>query len=114
MKFRTAFKNLIAQIGKQLITGKFNLTNTSFPIKCMSKDSILQVIGSVAGPTSFYLNSAAISQDPIERMKYTIIASFSYLFSCHTSFEEVLEKLRRISSHSTVLGSSGALEAACQ
>lgn len=50
----------------------------------MSKDSILQVIGSVAGPTSFYLNSAAISNDPIERMKYVIVASFSFLFCCHT------------------------------
>ena len=40
-KFRQAFKGLISQIGRQLITGKFNLTNTSFPIKFMSTNSIL-------------------------------------------------------------------------
>ena len=32
-KYRLALKMLISQIGRQLITGKFNLTNTSFPIQ---------------------------------------------------------------------------------
>ena len=40
-KFRSAFKNLIAQIGRQLISGKFKLENTSFPISCQSDQSIL-------------------------------------------------------------------------
>lgn len=35
-KFRSAFRNLIGQVGRQLISGNFNLTNVSFPIKCMS------------------------------------------------------------------------------
>jgi hypothetical protein len=40
-RFREAFKGLIKQIGRQLITGKFNLTNTSFPISFMSHKTIL-------------------------------------------------------------------------
>ena len=83
-KFRSAFKNLIAQIGRQLIQGKFNLTKTSFPIKCMSQDTILQVIGSVASPCCPYFNAASKTSDPIERMKYVIVASFGYLYPCHT------------------------------
>ena len=83
-KFRTAFKYLIAEIGRKLITGKFNLTETSFPIKCMSQDSILQVIASVTGPMSFWLNSAVRASDPVERMKFTIVASLAYYYPCHT------------------------------
>lgn len=48
-RFRSAFKGLIQQIGRQLITGKFNLTNTSFPIKFMSHKTILEIIGRVPG-----------------------------------------------------------------
>ena len=83
-KFRTAFKYLIAEIGRKLITGKFNLTETSFPIKCMSPDSILQVIASVTGPMIFWLNSAVRATDPVERMKFTIVASLAYYYPCHT------------------------------
>ena len=83
-KFRQAFKGLIASIGRQLISGKFNLKNTSFPIKFMSTDSILQVIASVASPCSVYFNLAAQSPDPVERMKFVITASFAFLYPCHT------------------------------
>ena len=40
-KYRTAFKTLIANVGKQLLSGKFNLTQVSFPISCMAPISIL-------------------------------------------------------------------------
>ena len=84
LKFRAAFKDLISQIGRQLITGKFNLTRTSFPIKCMSKDSIVQVIASIAGPCAVHFNAAASANDPIQRMKHVITGSFAYLYPCHT------------------------------
>ena len=35
-KFRNAFKHLLSSVGRQLITGKFNLAGTSFPIWCMT------------------------------------------------------------------------------
>lgn len=40
-KYRTAFKNLISEVGRQLISGKFNLTRFSFPISCMAPTSIV-------------------------------------------------------------------------
>lgn len=33
-KYRNALRMLISQIGRQLISGKFKLENTSFPISC--------------------------------------------------------------------------------
>lgn len=42
------------------------------------------MIASVAGPTSIYLNAAAIASDPVERMKNIVVASFAFLYSCHT------------------------------
>ena len=82
-KFRSAFKGLISQIGRQLITGKFNLTNTSFPIKFMSDKTILEIIGKVPGSKAMYFNAAAASKDPLERMKYVMAASYAYLYPCH-------------------------------
>ena len=49
----------------------------------MQKNSILQLLGSVAGPMSLYLNAAAVSTDPLERMKHIITANFSYIYPCH-------------------------------
>ena len=83
-KFRTAFKNLISQVGRQLLTGRFNLTNVSFPISCMSDQSILQIVSSVSGPIEPYLNTAAMTTDPVERMKWIIAGQFAYLNPCHT------------------------------
>jgi len=40
-KYRAAFKMLIASVGRQIITGRFNLTSVSFPIACMAPISIL-------------------------------------------------------------------------
>ena len=51
----------------------------------MSKDSILQVVCSAAGPWAPYFNAAAMSsEDPVERMKHIMTASFSHCYPCHT------------------------------
>ena len=34
-KYRTAGKEILKTVGKQLLSGQFNLTTVSFPIKCM-------------------------------------------------------------------------------
>ena len=59
-KFRTAFKNSISQVGRQLLTGRFNLTNVSFPISCMSDQSILQIVSSVSGPIDRSIDRALL------------------------------------------------------
>jgi len=38
---RNAFKSMMKQVGRQIISGKFNLANTTFPIWCMAPKSIL-------------------------------------------------------------------------
>lgn len=40
-KFRNAFKHILKSMGRQVISGKFNLAGTSFPIWCMTPKSIL-------------------------------------------------------------------------
>ena len=66
------------------MSGKFNLTSVSFPIKCMAPMSIVDIYASVVSPMASYLNAAALSPDPIERMKLVMVASISYIKPCHT------------------------------
>lgn len=38
---RNAFKTMLSSVGRQLISGKFNLAGASFPIWCMAPKTIL-------------------------------------------------------------------------
>ena len=59
------------------------MTEITFPIKYMNENSILQLIGSVAGPMSPFLNAAAVAKDPLERMKHIVVSSLAWLHPCH-------------------------------
>ena len=52
-----------------LLSGKFELYKVSFPIKAMSPVSVLQLMATGGIHTPIYLTAAALSSDPIERMK---------------------------------------------
>lgn len=82
-KFRSAFKDLIGQVGRMLLTGKFELYKVSFPIKAMSPISILTVISTGACHTPVFLSAAANSPDPVERMKFVMTNSLSYVQPTH-------------------------------
>ena len=82
-KYRKAFKDILGQIGRQVFTGKFNLGSVSFPIKCMCDKTILQLIATMCIHVPTYLNRAALTTDPVERMKMVMITSFSYCYPCH-------------------------------
>jgi len=43
------------------MSGSFNLTTVSFPIKCMCAKSTLESIGELAGINPIYVNAAALS-----------------------------------------------------
>jgi hypothetical protein len=75
--------DLIREVGKKLISGDFNLTKISIPIKVMMHFSILQIIAHSVFNFPYYLNIANLYNDPIEKMKYVITASIS---SFHKSF----------------------------
>ena len=82
-KFRNAIKSVISQVGRSLLSGKFNLTSVAFPIWCMAPRSILQTISQVAVHISHYLRAAALSNDPVFKMKMAIISCFGYIYPAH-------------------------------
>ena len=91
-KYRQALKDLIKQVGRMILSGKFELYKVSFPIKCMSSRSILCAVAKLALHAPSYLNAAALSQDPVERMKHVVTFSISFAYSAHT-FEKPLNPI---------------------
>lgn len=68
---------LIKQIGRKIISGDFNLTTVSIPIKVMQPITILQSIARSVINYPVYLNLASMKEDPLEKMKLTIVACLS-------------------------------------
>ena len=75
-----------------ILSGKFELYKVSFPIKCMSSRSILPVVATLALHAPVYLNAAALATDPVERMKFAIVTSLSYIYPTHF-FEKPLNPI---------------------
>lgn len=69
--------DLIKQIGKKIISGDFNLTTISMPIKVMMPLTILQTIAESIFNFPYYLNIAHFYSDPVEKMKFLITATIS-------------------------------------
>ena len=89
VKLRSVATELLKSVGKKLLSGNFNLTAISFPIKCMSEQSLLMTIPKIQCVFSFYMNYAASIKDPIERMKAVITSTISFLWKGH-QFEKPL------------------------
>lgn len=68
-RLRSAGKEILKCVGKKILSGKFNLTTISFPIKCMCPKSMLECMSTISGVNPFYMNAAAMATDPVERMK---------------------------------------------
>jgi hypothetical protein len=69
--------DLLKEIGKKLLSGQFNLTTVSFPIKVMIPITVLQHICNGHFNYPLYLNLAYISGDYLERLKLVIVATLS-------------------------------------
>ena len=82
-RYRTAVKDIIKQVGRSIFTGRFNLGSVSFPIKCMSPESILPIIATMSIHSPIYLTAAGLTDDPLLRMKYVITNALSYYYPCH-------------------------------
>jgi hypothetical protein len=78
---------LIKSAGRQILSGSFNLTRISFPIKCMMHKSMLEVMATMASCYAIYFNKAAHTKDPVEKMKYTIVGALAFFY-----FEKIFEK----------------------
>lgn len=64
-KLRSVGKEMIKIIGRKILSGEFNLTKVSFPIRaCQPKTALYN---SIAGCTAFpyFMNKAAAETDPI-------------------------------------------------
>ena len=64
-KYRNALKDLIKQVGRMIISGKFELYKVSFPIKCMSPRSILAAVAKLSIHAPTYMTAAALATDPV-------------------------------------------------
>lgn len=78
-KYRSAYKYLIGEVGRAILSGQFNLTTVSLPIYAMAPLSILQVISNMGTICPYYFRQAALSDDPVERMKFIIVASLAFV-----------------------------------
>ena len=78
-KYRNAFKDIVKQLGRSIFSGKFNIGSVSFPISCMSHQSILYLIATMSIHSPIYMTRAALAQDPVERMKMVLVTSISFL-----------------------------------
>lgn len=72
---RNTGKKIISQIGRKILSGDFNLTTISFPIKCMIPMSALEKALRSTCLFPYYLNKASLLKDPVERIKMVICAT---------------------------------------
>jgi hypothetical protein len=80
---RSCANDLIWQLGKKLLSGDFNLTTISIPIKVMIPVTILQNIAKSFFQFPYYMELAK-EKSPLEKMKYLITASLSSFFATST------------------------------
>lgn len=91
-KLRSAGKEVLYRLGRQILNGKFNLVGISFPIKCAADYTMLQALTGMARVNPYIMNAAALAEDPIERMKLLITAGVSHMEPCNT-FEKPLNPI---------------------
>ena len=74
-KLRAVGKEIVKSLGREILKGNFNLTTVSFPIKCMQPSTSLHntLRSMTLGP--LYFTKAALSSNPIERLKFIACAT---------------------------------------
>lgn len=81
---RSTGTDVIKQVGKKLLSGDFNLTTISFPIKVMIPITMVQACAYALFQFPYYMHLAQ-EKDVVERLKYTIVATLSPFF-CSSFF----------------------------
>ena len=79
-------------MGRKILSGDFDLTRVSFPIRCMTHDTALVVMAQNFSTIPFYFNRASKSDDPVERLKL-IIANEMACVIYNKSFEKPLNPI---------------------
>ena len=83
-RYRNAFKDVAKQVGRQIFSGKFDLSKCTFPIKCMAPVTLLNLIPKGAQQFPLFMNAAAQCSDPLERLKFVILSSVCYINFTHS------------------------------
>lgn len=79
---RSSATDIIKQVGRKILSGDFNLTTISFPIRVMIPLTILQSIARSFFQLPYYMHICQ-NLDVVERFKYVITAAISPFFcSC--------------------------------
>ena len=86
-KQRSAATEIVKMVGKKLFSGSSDLTKISFPIKCMTSISTLELMPTLQSTMNVLINRAAMETDPVERMKLTIAHNISFFYK-----EKIFEK----------------------
>lgn len=81
---RSSGTEIIKQVGKKILSGDFNLTTISFPIRVMVPYTILQMIARSMFQIPYFM-SFTKGADVVERLKLTICATISP-FHCSSFF----------------------------
>ena len=78
-QIRSTGTEIIYQVGKKILSGDFNLTTISFPIRVMIPISMVQACAYSLFQLPFYMYLAQ-GKDVVERLKYTLVATISSFF----------------------------------
>jgi hypothetical protein len=65
---RAIGKHIIKEIGKKVLSGNFNLSQTPFPIRAMIPKSALEKALQATCLFPLYINRACMLSDPVERV----------------------------------------------
>mmetsp|Transcript_11263 Transcript_11263/g.22174 ORF Transcript_11263/g.22174 Transcript_11263/m.22174 type:complete len:330 (-) Transcript_11263:1562-2551(-) len=82
-KLRSVAKEILKELGRKILSGDFNLTRVSFPIRCMQANTALHNALKTQMMNPVYLNRACATSNPVERMKLFIVCSICSYY--HTS-----------------------------
>lgn len=89
---RTIGWDILKQIGRKIISGDFNLTTISIPIKIMVPLSFLQTMARAYFQYPIFLKFANECSDPVDKLKYVIVA----LVSCFHKSSHFMKPLNPI------------------
>lgn len=82
-KIRESGSEILKTMGRKILSGDFNLTTISFPIKCMDTKTVLHNMINAMLMDSLYINRAALLKDPVERLKLVVISKIScFIHTC--------------------------------
>ena len=79
-------------MGRKILSGDFDLTRVSFPIRCMTHETALVITAKNFSTMPFYYNKASKCEDPVERLKYVIANEVACVIH-NKSFEKPLNPI---------------------